>query len=340
MKTFLFLGINCYPGTKHRLHHICRCFKEDGWRVLFIQPVEMEGFVKYDGIYTASVVESPFTKMGRGALRSDYSWEHIKNWIGVGSELVIWIQSPIWLPFVEILKSYYKGIKVIYDINDYFWGFRVLSPYRDVLEPMHNQFIQLSDHVVGSSKYLIDSIPNSILIKNACWFEEWGVPLTPEKPPIVGYCGTISDWFDTELALEIVKAGYRLELVGALHSPLAEKLESYYLGESNYRELPPILQRWSCGLILHQHNQLTDGADCIKTYEYHAMGLPVIGQPTVSNLYQQKDGSLIRVADSKTFILAIAEELVSDSPERYILRKKWAKKNTWKCRFQQIKEML
>jgi hypothetical protein len=105
-------------------------------------------------------------------------------------------------------------------------------------------------------------------------------PLHGARKIILGYVGTIADWFDwslvCQLAQQLPEAVVRL--IGPLYSPPPVQLPA------NVELLPACahevairaMQEFSIGLIPFKCNLLTASVDPIKYYEYRALGLPVI----------------------------------------------------------------
>lgn len=354
-KLFLYFGIIDYKGSKQRPHHICEQFKKDGWDVLYVEPIgNRGGTVQQDGITLTSLIEGPFIKMQIGTLNTEYLWDSVREWFLKESrkhernEVVFWVNTPYWLPLLKVLKHAFEAVadthvKIVYDVLDYLWGFTAYALFLDTLMPMHDELAcVVADRVICTSQPLVDSIPKSVLVKNACDYELWDVPLIPQTPPIVGYIGMVTSWFDFELAKAIVKAGYKLEIVGYAHEiTFPPELKACYLGEIAYEKLPDVVKRWSCGLILHQMNKLTDCTDPIKAYEYSALGIPIIAKPTLGNLKQKESGARIRLEENESaFVNAIGEELQKNGHKRTTRRKNWAKENTWNIRYIQILQIL
>ncbi|SAK70467.1 Putative teichuronic acid biosynthesis glycosyltransferase TuaH [Caballeronia hypogeia] len=100
------------------------------------------------------------------------------------------------------------------------------------------------------------------------------------QPKIIGYLGTMGPWFDWAwlTALAKQRPNDAIRLIGPVFSQPTGALPG------NVRMLPPVphaealkaMREFDIGLIPFIRNQLTDGVDPIKYYEYRAMGLPVI----------------------------------------------------------------
>ncbi|WP_080421807.1 glycosyl transferase [Burkholderia ubonensis] len=105
---------------------------------------------------------------------------------------------------------------------------------------------------------------------------------TPDHagPHVLGYLGTMGAWFDWQwlVALAQCRPEDTIRLIGPLFHPPQIALPA------NVQILPPLkhaaalaaMSEFDVGLIPFLRNQLTDGVDPIKYYEYRALGLPVI----------------------------------------------------------------
>ena len=96
---------------------------------------------------------------------------------------------------------------------------------------------------------------------------------------LLGYVGTIAQWFDWPLVLEIARAlpHVTLRLIGPEFcdrpSHLPGNIEM--LGELPNESIIEHVQQFRAGLIPFQLDALTAGVDPIKFYEYRSMGIPV-----------------------------------------------------------------
>ena len=120
-----------------------------------------------------------------------------------------------------------------------------------------------------------------VMVPNAC---DMGalppVPASRPAPPMVGFVGCISTWFDwplvDRLAREMPQVPF--ELSGPCFEGPSAPLPS------NVQLLPACthdvavqrMARFSVGLIPFRRNRLTAGVDPIKYYEYRGLGMPVL----------------------------------------------------------------
>ena len=160
--------------------------------------------------------------------------------------------------------------------------------------------------------------------------------LTYEKP-IIGYFGSISDWFDTELIeyLAINKPQFTFVMVGHTFGADIRKLQKFhnvhFLGERPYSELPKYLQDFDVCLIPFKIIPLIEATHPVKIYEYFAAGKPVVATKMIE-LYPLID--MCYLADNKEDFLKKLDLAVNEKDETLVNRRiKFASENTWNHRF-------
>jgi hypothetical protein len=160
--------------------------------------------------------------------------------------------------------------------------------------------------------------------------------LTNDRVPVIGYVGTIGQWFDWALVAALAKAApkARFRLIGPLYVrppalPPNIRLESPLL----HAEALQAMAQFDVGLIPFKKTTLTASVDPIKFYEYRALGLPVISSAFGEMaLRGERDGVYLieRYPDTTT---VINEALTSCSAVSSTAQ--FRKYNSWKSRFDQ-----
>lgn len=118
-------------------------------------------------------------------------------------------------------------------------------------------------------------------------FSAQGWAPEPKREKVVlGYVGTIANWFDWEaiqqLALRYPEVEIRIfgPIEGRLNRCAKTAAKNIkIMGTFEKSRLPSILYEFDVGLIPFKVNPLTDGVDPLKYYEYRAAGLGVIATP-------------------------------------------------------------
>jgi glycosyltransferase involved in cell wall biosynthesis len=176
-------------------------------------------------------------------------------------------------------------------------------------------------------------LPNGLLPEIA----EVGAPVSaPGGEVTVGYFGHLTAaWFDWELVAGAARARptWKFELIGYGGAPESELPGNVVLlGPRPHRDLAAYAARWDVGIVPFKPGRLAASADPIKTYEYLAMGLPVV----VTGVLPPPGGEafLRRADDLEGFLAALTEEAEAarSRPEAAAERRAFAATCTWAAR--------
>jgi hypothetical protein len=98
--------------------------------------------------------------------------------------------------------------------------------------------------------------------------------------PVVGYVGTIAQWFDWELVLALAEAHpqAKFRLIGPVYGRPPSSLPQNVSLEAPlpHAQALQAMTQFDVGLIPFKRSSLTISVDPIKYYEYRALGLPVV----------------------------------------------------------------
>jgi polysaccharide pyruvyl transferase CsaB len=154
----------------------------------------------------------------------------------------------------------------------------------------------------------------------------------------VGYFGYLAGaWFDWDLVAGAARSrpDWRFYLIGYGGEPEGLALPSnlLLLGKKPQKQLAGFARNWDVAIIPFKAERLAAGADPIKTYEYLAMGLPVVTTgvfppPGAEHLVR-------RAADSEEFLTLIEEGARAKERGREE-RIEFAGRCTWETRTLQI----
>jgi hypothetical protein len=155
------------------------------------------------------------------------------------------------------------------------------------------------------------------------------------QQPVLGYVGTISDWFDWTLVKALARArpDCRVRLVGPVFTAVPADLPD------NVELLPPCaqpeveahLEGFSVGLIPFQSNPLTRGVDPLKYYEYRAKGLGVLST-RFGEMARRGERDGVFVADGDSDLTAMIARALAFRPSLDELHR-WREHNDWSARF-------
>jgi glycosyltransferase involved in cell wall biosynthesis len=164
-------------------------------------------------------------------------------------------------------------------------------------------------------------------------------PRTLERGRItIGYFGYLAEaWFDWDL---LVKVAYRnpdwhIYLIGygGTSGELSIPDNLHMLGKVPRHELAAYAANWDVAIVPFKEEAVADRADPIKTYEYMAMGLPVV--LTGVHPPQGTERLLRRVEGVYAFEEAIRME-ASEKERLADVRIAFARRCTWTTRMDQL----
>lgn len=125
--------------------------------------------------------------------------------------------------------------------------------------------------------------PDAVLALNGCDPDAFSQTAASEgrlDANLLGYIGTIGEWFDWEIVFKLAQAKPRvnIQVIGPVVAALPDRIPQNVelLGPCRNDEAIAAMEKFSIGLIPFKQNRLTASVDPIKYYEYRAMGLPVI----------------------------------------------------------------
>ena len=209
--------------------------------------------------------------------------------------------------------------------------------------------IQKADLVTVASHYLYNKLVkkrrhNIFLVGNGVEVEHFKkarenieIPrdLCDIKKPILGYVGTIGEWFDFQLIETVLKifSDISVVLIGPIFpeqemeiNRLKKSYPNFYaLGKRPYNLLPNFIRAFDACIIPFKINELTRGVNPNKLYEYLAVGKPVIS--TALPEVKKYDGTVYVAENYEEFLSCINKALTSthDLEEFF----KIADENTW-----------
>ena len=296
-------------------------------------------------IFSPIILPYPYNKFSLSINKLIYI-NNIKKWIEINNLkdtiLICFLPSPINLELVKNIKFN----KVVYYCLDnlsqgYFDSYKIKNSEK--------QFIKLSDLNFFTSQKLL----NENFIHNKSFLLPAGVKLENFKKErkinkkknkkVIGYIGAVSNVFDQELVKEISKRfnNYLIHIVGPVFTDISdlEKLENIkFTRQVPHKSLQNYIVNFDIGIIPYKINSYTESVYPCKLNEYLAMGVPVV--TTGINELKEKnvfDSKVFSIANNKAeFIKKIEMEINRDTYSKIKLRKNYAKKNSWKSRYQKF----
>lgn len=265
--------------------------------------------------------------------------------------LVILSQFPLWNRTAQLLQQR-RGAVLVSDCHDLLSGFRRMSAEIIAAE---EELFQQAEILVFSAKSLLEKkravlpwlsddegktlaiVPNGAEVSHFQWSAE-------SKQRIVGYAGSLDEWFDVEAvrAAALACPQAQFVLLGRIEDEKVLALQSLpnvrLYGEVPYDRLPTYVCEFDVGLIPFLVSPLTLATNPIKLYEYFACGMPVVSSalPEVA-AYRP----LVYTADSpQQFAAQVKLALEEQDPQRRRDRREAAIRESWSVRAAKLSQLM
>jgi hypothetical protein len=155
------------------------------------------------------------------------------------------------------------------------------------------------------------------------------------KQQVLGYVGTVGQWFDWDLVIALARAnpGNQLRLIGPIFAPAPCVLPANIelLPERSHTSAITAMATFSVGLIPFRLSRLTASVDPIKYYEYRALGLPVIST-RFGEMAQRGQEPGVWIVDEGTDLRITAQEALASQSDHSTIHQ-FRQNNLWANRF-------
>jgi glycosyltransferase involved in cell wall biosynthesis len=252
--------------------------------------------------------------------------------------------------FKLLAEAHASGWMTIYDVVDDWKEFQRVGQAIWYESTFEKHLVHAADAIVAVNKNLGDSLrslgANQVdLIPNGL---ARGIEVVDRERPLergdvtVGYFGYLAgSWFDWELIASTAHArpSWKFYLIGYGGQPggVAPPDNVVLLGKVPRSELASYAVHWDVAVVPFKSEQLAAGADPIKTYEYLAMGLPVV----VTGVYPPvgAEAHVRRVESVDAFIQAL--EIASEERNQNVDgRVAFAQTCSWSARVDAFLELV
>lgn len=256
----------------------------------------------------------------------------------------VYVMFPTWAPLVMQLRKTF-GYRIIFDCLDDFTEFSNVSKARTKEE---EDLMKNSDLVICSSNHLYKKTSQftqkTILLPNAGEFDHFKSSLDnilrDYKKPIIGYFGSIAEWFDTDIIEFAAKErpNYNYIFLGSTYGSdirhLSKLSNVHFLGERPYLELPKYLHGFDVCIIPFKITPLIESTHPVKVYEYLASGKPVVAT-RIPELLKMAD--ICYIAENKEDFVTKLDMAVKEKDDSLVKKRiDFAAKNTWNHRFEDL----
>lgn len=274
--------------------------------------------------------------------------------VGLGETICV-VHLPAWTPLVLRLKADF-GCRIIVDCLDELSGFRNIGTR--ILD-LERTLVAAADRVIVSSHKLAErhTAHDPLLVPNATDYDRFATAKVTARaskraarrlglmPPVLGYYGSISYWFDFDLVASAAAARphWHFLLIGRFDVEVPAELGAlpnvHLFGEVPYEELPAHLATFDVCLIPFLLDDLTNATNPVKFFEYLSAGKPVVAsrmpelKPFAAEcfLYEGVHEFLDQVEHA---ILA------GEDPAQVDARQAVARANTWDMRVDTLRSAL
>jgi polysaccharide pyruvyl transferase CsaB len=252
--------------------------------------------------------------------------------------------------FGLMAKTHSAGWINLYDIVDDWQGFHDVgqAPWYDPSFERH--ILRTADLVTAVSASLrhkamlqgrqqVDRLANaaSTLIRPA------GESSPTDSKVTIGYFGHLSPaWFDWPLVIETARRypEWQIQLVGYGGPEGIKRLPGNIsmLGERPQEQLAELAASWRAALVPFKPGPVATAADPIKTYEYLALGLPVVLSAGMGT--PQGAENLVYHARSREDFGRAVLRAIGSGAELRQQRIRFASNNTWRHRAEELQGLI
>lgn len=287
----------------------------------------------------------PFQRKSRliGKIADRYKRSLFKNY---QQYAYIYISYPI---DIEYIPADYKGF-LIYDCIDDYEQMCIDECWKRRVQRDEKTLLQRSDVVIVSSQNLLNkktnlskTTPN--LIRNGTGFQKIFEVKKAEikKRYLMGYIGTIAEWFDYDLIRANCRRYNELEyhLIGPnLTFDLTEDDGIIYDGIIEHSRLQSQVKDYDCMIMPFVVNEIVQAVDPVKLYEYIAFGKCIISV-YYEELEQFRDYVYFYTTGKEYDELT--DRLISQGfPPKYNEKQQetFLAENSWEERYQRIHQLI
>ncbi len=255
--------------------------------------------------------------------------------------------SPVWTPWLDELPFKH----VIYDCID---DVAVHIPRPDLAtlyERWEDELVERAAGVVVTAEPLIESLRarradvRIATIRNGVDVDRFerlarDLPRPADVPaggrPIVGFVGALYEWIDWKLIADVARGlpEFDFVFVGPHDGRSSTELlagagNAYFLGARPYDRVPAYMNAFDVCWVPFDQSRVSRAANPVKTYEYLALGKPVVSTPVADT---DSFEGLIRVGSSAVEIIEHLRAALAQKDEGVDARVRFARANSWDAR--------
>ena len=250
---------------------------------------------------------------------------------------------------IEYIPEDYKG-GLIYDCIDDYKQMCRDAYWQEKIQRDENILLQRSDIVFVTSQNLwkkkVDFCQDSLhLIRNGTGFSKIFDVKQEEKKKryLIGYIGTIAEWFDFSLIKTSSRKYRELEyhLIGPnLTTECQEDMGIIYDGIVEHDKLQEHVEEYDCMIMPFIVNEIVKAVDPVKLYEYIAFGKCIISVYYEELEYFREFVYFYRTEEEYSDLM---ERLIRQGfPPKYSVKQQEAflTENSWEERYRKIRQLI
>jgi teichuronic acid biosynthesis glycosyltransferase TuaH len=253
---------------------------------------------------------------------------------------------PLLYRYLKFLPS---RVEVVFDLHDDNAEFYEEGKFKEFLNHANKIAIKASDKVITSSEHLRRKfVPRNLpkrVIRNGHQIQLTGLKFDSNNEPRnnieLFYFGSISEWFDFELLEYIVEnvENINVTIIGPSDVKLFKHPRITYTGPLMHEEMLKCSSKADIFIMPFQVNELIEGVDPVKLYEYLSFQALVIA-PAYDEL--NHFGEFIKLyknhKEAINYILNFKELLPTE--KEMGLRMKFLERSTWSSRSHEYAQVL
>ena len=277
--------------------------------------------------------------------------------IGPKHRPIVWLSRP---NMIDYLGKLHAKLTIYHVVDEYSgYGSPATKP-RNKPKSTEDEMLRRVDIVIVVTPTLFDRKsphnPNTHLVPNAVDYHAYSErnsqrpdDMSDIRSPIIGYTGLIAARLDLDLLHAAAEAqpDWAYVFVGSVndHQSLAQitKLRDlsnvHFLGQKPVDDVARYVQHFDVGMIPYAVNLRAQHASPLKLYEYAAASKPIV---TTDFAAARAFEGHIEIAQNKDEFLAACERslTIDTSGPEILENRRFAARNTWTHRVEQISEIL
>jgi len=326
-----------------RPQQMARAFSTNGYKVIFCEPWRMqETLTSIPSVQLNRIQGLIEIEPNLYLLRCPSSF--IRYYLSATNPSITIMHWPYQAVFIPpSLKN-----KVIYEIID---DHTLIPSFKQKWGRIHDKWVKQAKLLITTADDLHGSYSlirsDTLLIPNGVNYTDWAsnsvLSIPPDLVPavskkaIIGYYGSIADWFDWDVwnYAAMKNPDWAFVLLGvpyngdyqSINNQIKDFENIYYLGAKPYNELPQYLHHFDVATIPFKINDITNACSPVKLFEYMAAKKPIV---TTNFREVQKYQSVLIAKDKFEFAEKIKQALALRNDTQYLSTlQSEAMNNTW-----------